>query len=450
MTDDDKDDINFDDDEENNDMLESLKIKNDDDEPKQTVLEEQNEETIQPSTSTYEEDTNEIIFENIEPSDHIALYVSNPTLIKDTIGSYFNYTVQGTKVPEPIIRRFRDFDTLRSKLRLRWPGIFLPRLPHRKKFGNNEKEVVDIRVEMINAFFIKLSSLTKIFNSEEVALFIKNDSDSMKKLSELQMENYQDLFFKYAQAFPDGNNEFDVEASKEKIKSFYNHLRSSLPHRKELMNTITKIKENYITHIKGLNDIFSLFNLYEKEWLSKIRGNDKLILRNVNNTNISSCMSQLETSAKTQDTPYDSFYNKIMFDSLIAEAYIETYESLMKLIEEKEKMDAKLKEINHKLESNKTGKKSFATLIRLKSVDEENTNLAKEKENLERDLSNLTNVVNICIYNMKKDSDKQRVFSLKEYYRELDSLRKDIQTKSLSQKQFYDYILEEHNIETTS
>ena len=51
---------------------------------------------------------------------------------------------------------------------------------------------------------------------------------------------------------------------------------------------------------------------------------------------------------------------------------------------------------------------------------------------------------------MKKDSDKQRVFSLKEYYRELDSLRKDIQTKSLSQKQFYDYILEEHNIETTS
>ena len=207
MTDDDKDDMNFDDDEENNDMLESLKIKNDDDEPKQTVLEEQNEETIQPSTSTYEEDTNEIIFENIEPSDHIALYVSNPTLIKDTIGSYFNYTVQGTKVPEPIIRRFRDFDTLRSKLRLRWPGIFLPRLPHRKKFGNNEKEVVDIRVEMINAFFIKLSSLTKIFNSEEVALFIKNDSDSMKKLSELQMENYQDLFFKYAQAFPEGKNE---------------------------------------------------------------------------------------------------------------------------------------------------------------------------------------------------------------------------------------------------
>ena len=147
---------------------------------------------------------------------------------------------------------------------------------------------------------------------------------------------------------------------------------------------------------------------------------------------------------------YKMTYNKIMFDSLIAEAYIETYESLMKLIEEKEKMDAKLKEINHKLESNKTGKKSFATLIRLKSVDEENTNLAKEKENLERDLSNLTNVVNICIYNMKKDSDKQRVFSLKEYYRELDSLRKDIQTKSLSQKQFYDYILEEHNIETTS
>lgn len=445
----DKEDMNFDDDEENNDMLESLKIKNDVNEPKQTIIEEPNPNTIEQTGPAYEEDKNEIIFDNIEPSDHIAIYISNSTLTKDTLGSYYNYTLQGTKIIESIERRFKDFETLRSKLRLRWPGIFLPRLPHKRKIVSNEKDDNDSRVEMINAFYIKLSSLPKIFNSEEVALFVKDEDDSMKKLSEIEAQNYQDLFFKYAQAFPDGNNEFDVEASKDKIKSFYNHLKTSLPYRWDFMHRLNIIREHYISKIKVLNDTISLFNLYEKEWLSKIRTNDKLILINTSNRNISTCVSQLEISSKAQETPYDSFYNKIKFDSLIAEAYIETYESLMKLIEEKTKMESRLNEINSKLESNKSGKKSFATLIRLKSVEEESTNLVKEKENLERDLSNLTNVVNICIYNMKKDSDKYKVFSLKEYYKQLDSLRKDIQTKSLTQKQFCDLILEEDNIKST-
>ena len=124
---------------------------------------------------TDEEEHHEIIFENIEPSDQVALYVSNPTLTKDTIGSYINYTVMGTKVPEPLVRRFRDFDTLRAKLRLRWPGIFIPRLPHKKTVGNKNREVVDMRVEMINRFCVKLSSLTQIFNSEEISLFIKEN-----------------------------------------------------------------------------------------------------------------------------------------------------------------------------------------------------------------------------------------------------------------------------------
>ena len=127
----DKEDMNFDDDEENNDMLESLKIKNDVNEPKQTIIEEPNPNTIEQTGPAYEEDKNEIIFDNIEPSDHIAIYISNSTLTKDTLGSYYNYTLQGTKIIESIERRFKDFETLRSKLRLRWPGIFLPRLPHK-------------------------------------------------------------------------------------------------------------------------------------------------------------------------------------------------------------------------------------------------------------------------------------------------------------------------------
>ena len=398
---------------------------------------------------TDEEEHHEIIFENIEPSDQVALYVSNPTLTKDTIGSYINYTVMGTKVPEPLVRRFRDFDTLRAKLRLRWPGIFIPRLPHKKTVGNKNREVVDMRVEMINRFCVKLSSLTQIFNSEEISLFIKDDPNAMKELSELKEQNYEEIYEKYAQAFPDGTNEYDFEAYKEKIASFAKNLKNSIQSRKDLQETITKIKEHYLVSRKSLIDAISLFDLYEKEWLSKIRENEKLILRNISNRKIGTSISQFEITAKSQDTPYDNFYNTIKSDMLIAEAYVETYESLQKLMEEKTKMEEKLKELNEKLENNKSGKKSFASMITFKSVEEESTGLTKDKETLEKNISNLASIINICVYNMKCEADKCKLTSLKDYYKELMMLRRDVNKYSQTPKQLYDFILEEQNIEKT-
>lgn len=396
-----------------------------------------------------EEEHHEIIFENIDPSDQVALYVSNPTLTKDTIGSYINYTVMGTKVPEPLVRRFRDFDTLRAKLRLRWPGIFIPRLPHKKTVGNKNREVVDMRVEMINRFCVKLSSLTQIFNSEEIALFIKDDPNAMKELSELKEQNYEEIYEKYAQAFPDGTNEYDIEAYKEKIAAFAKNLKNSIQSRKDLQETITKIKEHYLVSRKSLIDAISLFDLYEKEWLSKIRENEKLILRNISNRKIGTSISQFEITAKSQDTPYDNFYNSIKSDMLIAEAYVETYESLQKLMEEKTKMEEKLKELNEKLENNKSGKKSFASMITFKSVEEESTGLTKDKETLEKNISNLASIINICVYNMKCEADKCKLTSLKDYYKELMMLRRDVNKYSQTPKQLYDFILEEQNIEKT-
>ena len=74
---------------------------------------------------------------------------------------------------------------------------------------------------------------------------------------------------------------------------------------------------------------------FSQDRLSKIRENEKLILRNISNRKIGTSISQFEITAKSQDTPYDNFYNTIKSDMLIAEAYVETYESLQKLMEEK-------------------------------------------------------------------------------------------------------------------
>ena len=80
------------------------------------------------------------------------LFVSDPNLVKDGMTQFTSYKLQGAKIPEPINRRYRDFDALRKKFVERWPGVYIPNIPHKKTMGNKDKEIVDLRIEMINRF----------------------------------------------------------------------------------------------------------------------------------------------------------------------------------------------------------------------------------------------------------------------------------------------------------
>ena len=65
------------------------------------------------------------------------LYVTDPVLIKDGITSFMSYSLCGSLVPQQIPRRYRDFDSLRNKLTERWPGVYIPNIPHKKAVGAN-------------------------------------------------------------------------------------------------------------------------------------------------------------------------------------------------------------------------------------------------------------------------------------------------------------------------
>ena len=45
----------------------------------------------------------------MENEEDPQLFVSDPLLIKDGVTSFTSYKLQGTKIPEPINRRYRDF-----------------------------------------------------------------------------------------------------------------------------------------------------------------------------------------------------------------------------------------------------------------------------------------------------------------------------------------------------
>lgn len=135
--------------------------------------------------------------------DDWEMYVTDPVLNKDGISSYTSYTLKGKKVNEPLVRRYRDFDSLRAKLVERWPGVYIPNIPKKKAVGSKDKEIVEMRIEMINRFNYKLSKLTDIFNSNEIDFFLQNSNDVSKTLNSLPPQTYEDLLLKYSKVFSD-------------------------------------------------------------------------------------------------------------------------------------------------------------------------------------------------------------------------------------------------------
>ena len=142
------------------------------------------------------------------------LFVSDPVFNKEGVSGYTSYTLQGSKIPEPLSRRYRDFDALRKKLVERWPGVFIPNIPHKKTMGNTDKEIVGLRIEMINRFLKKLSKIDYLFNSDEMELFLQNSNNVPKTLDNIKEDTFEELLKKYSSTFTDYDDNFDTSTGK--------------------------------------------------------------------------------------------------------------------------------------------------------------------------------------------------------------------------------------------
>lgn len=134
--------------------------------------------------------------------DDYEFYVSETKKNKENITAYTSYIVKGKQILEGITRRYREFDCLRKKLIERWPGIFIPQLPHKTAVGKTKQDVVEFRVEQINRFCLKIGKIPYLFNGKEIQTFISNTPDVTKSLNSLQPETYEDIKNKYISAFP--------------------------------------------------------------------------------------------------------------------------------------------------------------------------------------------------------------------------------------------------------
>jgi hypothetical protein len=350
-------------------------------------------------------------------SNEPEIYVSDPVYIKDGVKGYTSYTLRGSRVPEPLNRRYRDFDALRKKLVERWPGIFIPNIPHKKKVGNKGKRIIGMRLEMINRFLKKLSKIEYLFNSEEMELFLQNSSSVSKTLDGIKLENYENLLKKYSMAITDFDENFDTKAGKEDQEKFLKKLNEIYPKIKSFRSLVLQAKERYKNEQQNYLDVINMLSLYEKETINDFVNNDenKLVFFNMKNQEL--CQN-IQNAQEQVINPYDRLYDAITEDYLNTEAMIGALESLKDLQD------------------------TYSKLIKHVS----NTKNKEKENNKEKNANDLGEIIKIATFNMQNTIDNFKVVSLDNYYAELTRIDADTEKNSKIFDDLWETVVKDKNI----
>ena len=350
------------------------------------------------------------------------IYVTDPVSIKEGVKCYTSYTLKGAKVPENLNRRYRDFDALRKKLVERWPGVFIPNIPHKKKVGNKGKRIVGMRLEMINRFLKKLSKIDYLFNSEEMELFLQNSSSVSKTLEGLKTQNYEDLLKKYSIAFTDYDDNFDIKAGKEDQEKFLKKLSIIYPKIKTFRSIVLQAKERYKNEQENYMNVINQLSLYEKESINNFVNNDETKLVFFNMKNIDLCKN-ISNAQEQVINPYERLYDAITEDYLSIEAMKEALDSLKSLQDTYSKLNK-----NMFKKKDKEGKGS------------------SDKEAKEKDVNDLGEIIKIATFNMQNTIDNFKTVSLDNYYAELSRIDGDTEKNAKIFDDLWETVVKDKNI----
>ncbi len=379
----------------------------------------------------------------MESGDEPDMYVCDPVYTKEGVKGYTSYTLKGSRVPEPLSRRYRDFDALRKKLVERWPGVFIPNIPHKKKVGNKGKRIIGMRVEMINRFLKKLCKIEYLINSEEMELFLQNSSSVSKTLDGVKVENYEDLLKKYSLAFTDYDENFDIKAGKEEQDKFFKKLNEIYPKIKNFRALVLHAKERYKNEQENYLAVINMLSLYEKETVNNFVNNDENKLVFFNMKNVELCKN-ISNAQEQVINPYDRLYGAITEDYLNIEAMKEALETLKDLQDTYNKLNKNFNNTNIQLNELQAGKSSVKTIF--KNKEKEISKLSSEKETKEKDINDLQQIIKIATYNMQNTIENFKTVSLDNYYAELSRIDGDTEKNATIFDDLWDTVVKDKNI----
>ena len=79
------------------------------------------------------------------------------------------------------MRRYSDFYTLRELFIDRWPGLYIPPVPSKRKVGNTKAEFVNERCFLLNLFVRQVARCPYLIESQEFTIFVRPQSPNIKR-----------------------------------------------------------------------------------------------------------------------------------------------------------------------------------------------------------------------------------------------------------------------------
>ena len=371
------------------------------------------------------------------------MYVSNPQYIKEGVKGFTFYSLKGTKVPEVLSRRYRDFNALRKKMVEKWPGIYIPKLPDKKKVGAKGQKISPIKIDVINRFLKKISKIKYLMESEEMGLFLHNTSNVEKTLEGIKPPNYEELSKKYFNTFTEYDENFDTKTGKDEQDLFEKKILESLVKMKTFMALVSAAMERFNDEQENYSAVINMLSLYEKESLSNFVDDqeNKLVFFNTKNHEL---CDNISNSQKKIINPYNRLFSAITDDYINLEAMVEALEGLKYLQDSYNKLIRNLSNLNIELSELQAGKSSVKTIF--KNKEKEITKLTNDKENLEKNVDNLQNIIQIATFEMQNEIKNFKINQLDNYYAELSRIESDLENNAKISDDLWESVIKDKNI----
>lgn len=162
--------------------------------------------------------------EDAELNEFEKVKIVNTIITSQGGGKHTDYKIVGKWRDEKFIihRRFKEFALLRKRLEERWPGFYIPPIPKKKAYGKMDSKVVSERFMILNRFLTELADRTYFWESEEMRIFIKPDTNVSSELKILHRLSIEELLERIKQeaSINIQTNQIEVEEYQTTMKKF--------------------------------------------------------------------------------------------------------------------------------------------------------------------------------------------------------------------------------------
>ena len=346
------------------------------------------------------------------------MYIDNPKKVeKPVVGSFIQYTMDGTDITEPLTRRYSDFFSLYEKLLQRWPGIYIPRVPPKKITGNMDPSVIRTRMRLLNRFCLNLSNIEYLYKAEETNIFRNNIPDVANAINKLPELSLNEILTRMKEAFPEYNENYDIIVGKSKFETFETFLTACEKKIGEFKSSVDSASEKRDADKKQFLELIKGFTNYEKDNMMIYADNNvnSLIFFNPAYSSLSERVLKLK---QDMINPFVAFRDWLQEEILDVEAMKEALKQIRNLLETESKLKDKLNTLEEDLKKGQQGQVNIFKSI-FKKKEDIIAEMEKEKEITQQKIADIGEIIKIVGDNMENQIEIFKNDKTQNYYKYL-------------------------------